>query len=561
MKKDVLNTHGHPFFYFRHNRNNILIFVHYQVNVFMNKSYRFFYLFFTCILLSACTTVPNELKLAEQLMETSPDSSLHILQKVNPRYLYHNSDKAFYALLLSQAQDKNDIGNESDSLISIATNYYKENEPEQAAYAWFYRSRIANNRGDAKARADALLKSKEFLYRTENHSLKGLVFGETGNMYKNQLDYDSSIVYHLLAYNEFIQVDDVRNSILGLINVANCYLNCSQKDSALVYLQKSEVLSNLTDDTILISTVYRNLGNTYLMKKDYRSAIDAFKKVPLTHQPLLDSNKWFLLANAYNKAGMYSMADQNLLMVTELGEMAPQYYRLKQAISKQSGDILMALNYAEKARLATDSLQKRKLDISFAGLEKKYNYQKLQLSNQKLIIKDKQQRIWLLTITIILFAGIILVLLWNNKVKNKQLKLDRELLEKEKENNLLLEKQLQFQKILLLNVENYRRQSIKRPADVYNSMTPTENPAFYEELIACMDIQYNNISQRLQNLYSSLTNHDILICCLLLAGFENGMIATILDIKNDSIRVHRTRLRKKLKLQNSESIVGFLRQF
>jgi hypothetical protein len=527
----------------------------------MTKFTNFFCLIFTFIVLSGCSTVPNELIIAEQLIETAPDSALHILRKLNGKTIKGAYNHALYALLMSRALDKNDIKVESDSLITLATDYFNESDPIHAGYAWFYRARIANNRGDAKERADGLLKSKEFIYHTENYSLKGLVFGEIGNMYNDQHDYDSSIVYHLLAYNEFRKADDIRNSILGLINVANCYLNYSLKDSALVYLHKAEVLSSRTHDTILVSTLYRNLGNIYLMKKDFKRAINVLEKIPLTHQSLLDSNKWFLLAYAYKQADMYSIADQYLSKITELGEMAPQYYRLKQAIFKQSGNILVALNYAEKARLATDSLQNRRLDISFAGLEKKYKYKNLQLSNQKHVIKEKQQRIWILTTTLILLVGILLVLLWNNKVKTRQLKLNAELIEKEKENNLLLEKQLQLQKILLLNVENYHRLSIKRPDNISNSLTPSDNPTLYEELIACMDIQYNNISQRLKKQYSNLTKDDIIISCLLLAGFETGMIATILDIKNDSVKVRRTRLRKKLNLQNTESIVGFLSQF
>jgi DNA-binding CsgD family transcriptional regulator len=141
------------------------------------------------------------------------------------------------------------------------------------------------------------------------------------------------------------------------------------------------------------------------------------------------------------------------------------------------------------------------------------------------------------------------------------LKLNKTIIEREKENNQLLEKQLKFQNILLLNVENFRRQSIQRHENVKNTLKITENRTFHEELIACMDLQFNNISQRLLNSFPELTNRDILICCLLLANFETGMIATILDVKNDSVRIHRTRLRKKLNLQNHENIIEFLSRF
>ena len=167
--------------------------------------------------------------------------------------------------------------------------------------------------------------------------------------------------------------------------------------------------------------------------------------------------------------------------------------------------------------------------------------------------------------------GAIIVLFWRNRVKSHQLKVQKQLLkqekdlvEKEKENINLLEQQLNMQNILLSNVEQYRKQSVKRPDDhegKRHGVSPILNQTFHEELIASMDIQYNEISIRLRNRFPDLTERDILICCLILADFDSGMIATILDVKNDSIRMHRTRLRKKLGLQNSENLTAYLRQF
>jgi DNA-binding CsgD family transcriptional regulator len=76
-----------------------------------------------------------------------------------------------------------------------------------------------------------------------------------------------------------------------------------------------------------------------------------------------------------------------------------------------------------------------------------------------------------------------------------------------------------------------------------------------------MDLQYKDISVRLREQYPNLTEREILICCLLLANFDTGMIASILDIKNESMNTNRTRLRKKLGLQNNHNLEEFLRVF
>jgi len=82
-----------------------------------------------CLCFFGCSLIPGELKTAEELMETSPDSALKVLRGIRRIQLINPADKALYALLMSQAYDKNDIKIESDSLISIAANYYDKKNP------------------------------------------------------------------------------------------------------------------------------------------------------------------------------------------------------------------------------------------------------------------------------------------------------------------------------------------------------------------------------------------------------------------------------------------------
>jgi len=141
----------------------------------------------------------------------------------------------------------------------------------------------------------------------------------------------------------------------------------------------------------------------------------------------------------------------------------------------------------------------------------------------------------------------------------------RSLMEKEKENNSLLQQQMKMQHLLLKSVEQYRTKAIKSSSsgDVDKSVGSKGSPmsVFYEELMNHIDATHRNISTRLVETYPTLTKRDILICCLLLANFDTGMIATILEVQTESINIHRGRLRKKLKLQNQEKLLHFLQTF
>jgi len=537
----------------------------------MNQSIRFILLILVSLVFFSCSHTSVKLKTAEQLMLTSPDSSLHILQKLRLNLFTSRSDKALYALLMSQALDKNSIEVKSDSLISIATSYFDDKDPIHAGYAWFYMARCANYRGDAKVQADALLKAQEFAEKANDYKLKGLVYGDKGNMYNSQGQYCNSVFFFKCAYEKFIKIKDYRNCILSSINIGYNYLQTTHSEKAITYFLLAEKNLVHYKDTLLLSTIYRCLGGAYYERGNYIQALTYYNRVPLTHQAFYDSNKFFLIANTYFKVGNIDSTRFYLNKMTMLQEMAPDYYRLWQTLYENKGNATKALYFSKRVTVVTDSLYKRKLDVSFAGLEKKYIYQGLQLSNKELIIENKQKNILLLIFMFILSTGAIGVLIWKNTIKTHKLRIQEKLLEheknlveKEKENINLLEKQLKIQNVLLSNVDQYRKNSFKRPlsSDAKQfGISPILNLTFHEELIASMDIQYNDISKRLIKHYPNLSERDILICCLLVADFDTGMISSILNIKNDSIRIHRTRLRKKLGLQNTDNLANFLRQF
>ena len=91
-------------------------------------------------LLAACTekTDYNTLLVrADSLMNLHPDSALNILESISTESLKTKADRAYYALLLTQARDKNYIVQTDDSLIRIAVRYYdsmRDNRMQARAY-------------------------------------------------------------------------------------------------------------------------------------------------------------------------------------------------------------------------------------------------------------------------------------------------------------------------------------------------------------------------------------------------------------------------------------------
>ena len=541
-------------------------------------NFRFLIYALLCIFLCSCYETPNGLNTADSLMESSPDSALQILKQIRPNKLYTSSNEAWYALLMSQALDRNDIKLETDSIIKTATDYYTGKEPERAAYAWFYYARIEGNRGNADQQANNLLKAQKFAQFTLNYKLQGLIYSEKAKMYESQKQYDSMIHYNRLSLYSFQLANSTQNCIINLINLGHGFMYSSRPDSAIPYYTAAGKMALTIRDTLMMSTVYKSIGTVYYLQKQFREALNYYKLAPITNIGVYDANKRYLMAKAYIETGELDSARILLTKIADPHEFAPDYYNLWLRIYEKEGNLKAALRTAVKITYIKDSVNDRKLSVSFAGLDKKYKYQGLQIENQNLVIKNKQRGIFLLFSLFVLCFSFVVALFWRLNIKKKQFDVQNELLgkekafveiekekvEKEKENSTLLEKQLKLQSILLLNIEQHRKNVIKRPGIWKNEskeMHPEQNNTFHKELIACMDLEYTDISHRLIVDFPSLTKRDILICCLLLAGFDTGMIATILDVKLESITKYRYRLRLKFQLQNSDNLVDYLRQF
>ena len=108
------------------------------------------------LLLNSCTRQHNHnilLVQADSLMEEYPDSALHILESIESQQLTVHADLAYYALLLTQARDKNYIVQTDDSLIRTAVQYYDSiGDVQMQAKAYYYKGciyRDANLCGEA----------------------------------------------------------------------------------------------------------------------------------------------------------------------------------------------------------------------------------------------------------------------------------------------------------------------------------------------------------------------------------------------------------------------------
>lgn len=100
------------------------------------------------VIISSCENakINEHMDKAEELMNEKPDSALIILKDLDKTKGLNDSQNARYALLYSQALDKNYIDETNDSLINIAVEYYNENGTAKEKFlSLYYQGRIYYN--------------------------------------------------------------------------------------------------------------------------------------------------------------------------------------------------------------------------------------------------------------------------------------------------------------------------------------------------------------------------------------------------------------------------------
>lgn len=160
----------------------------------MKQIYRLAYSLLSLIFIlftSACQQREKEnilLSAVDSLMSTRPDSALHLLESTCLSHMQTDADKAQYALLLTQAQDKNYIVPTSDSLIRIATKYYDstDNNIEMQAKAHYYLGRVYQELGNNSATIREFLIAIPLVKQSKNHKLLCMLYGNLGYVYQQQ---------------------------------------------------------------------------------------------------------------------------------------------------------------------------------------------------------------------------------------------------------------------------------------------------------------------------------------------------------------------------------------
>lgn len=179
-------------------------------------------------LLAACTETTGyntTLVQADSLMASHPDSALRMLQGIPAESLKTKADRAYHALLLTQARDKNYIVQTDDSLIRIAVRYYdsmRDNRMQaRVYYLWGSVCRDKNRQTEA---IEKYIRATDLAQKAGDEVLLGRIYANAGYIYYLQKFYAKADSIYRQAEQISIRLKDTSLQISSLAMQGNIQL-------------------------------------------------------------------------------------------------------------------------------------------------------------------------------------------------------------------------------------------------------------------------------------------------------------------------------------------------
>jgi hypothetical protein len=525
----------------------------------------------------------------ENLMPQHPDSALMLLEQIENKENLSRKDKAHYYLLLTEAQDKTFVKHETDSLITIATDYYEETDDlERKAKAWYCKGRINQDLNRPLKAQEYYLKSLRDEKQMKDYALLARINNHIGMLYIYQHVYEKAIPYLEQANNYFKMIHDTIGEAYVLRNLGRAYTVTQQLSKAIEVYREALPYAPSTGN----GTIPNELANIYLEEREYKAA------AKYIHQALQLFRTEESRFPAYLVLGRYYL---------ETAQLDSSEYYLQKALSSPSiqthAGALKYLSYVKEKQSAwiesialnkryeacRDSIDRIVETESIRRMDYFYNYQKIQealyLSQIKVMKKDKERYLYALIICACVFISLGIYSYWRRREKEikNQKKILEQTIEKQRQNNLRIKEEnrqqieklqeqliamekerqegwegqqlLQEKRVLEIHNESIdadeKRQSLRiaqmEDSDIYKKIHTEDCVKLTDDewraLEKLLDQTFNNFTARLKESYPKISYKEIQVCYLTKMKLSSTRMTEILRYNSSPLR---SRLYKKI---------------
>ncbi len=341
----------------------------------------------------------------ENLMPQHPDSALMLLEQIENKENLSRKDKAHYYLLLTEAEDKTYVTHTTDSLISIAADYYeKTDDLGRKAKAWYYKGRINQDLGHPLKAQEYYLKALRDEEKMEDHALLGRIHNHIGMLYAYQKVYEKALPFQKKAVENFHLLSDSTGQVFALRDLGRTFLMLGHQDSAIICNQKAIALMRKR----IIPSVYTELAGFYIDRQRLEEAHGLLRtSLQNVAKPQAKYPVYLVLGELYKKSGQIDSACfylQACINSAPLPETrAGGLFHLKE-IALEKGQWEQAALLSKQYELLKDSIEQGKNAESIRNVQAFYSYNEIEQDLwEARLYASKQKSFYSLLITACLF--------------------------------------------------------------------------------------------------------------------------------------------------------------
>lgn len=392
------------------------------------SSFKYAWLIISIIIsLISCTHNKNyptafqpELAKAEAMMYRYPDSALHILQGIQPDIPSENEQYATWALLMTQAQYKNQI-EQSDSLINIAYSYFtKHDNAQRKALALYYKGILRHESHHAEDALSFYLEAATEIEKTNDYQLGFLINSEVGLMYLYRKLNDYAMEYFEKAHHNAELSDNQTYIAFSFIYIARAFSQKKQYNKAIEYYEKAIKIGQVNNYPTILASAMNETSFLFLKTGENKKALQYAKdciKIKKTDQRIFSLGDTYRYLKMYDSAYFYL----NQACLSPNIHTARSAYQALYYISQEEKDYKKAVEYSNKLWFYQDSIGKTDRNKALIEMQEKYDQQKIiNENNLSQIKKDRIIRNVLIALIILSFIIAITNYLYQRKIVSQK---------------------------------------------------------------------------------------------------------------------------------------------
>lgn len=398
-------------------------------------------------------------------------------------------------------------------------------------------------------------------------ALLGLAQQYIGMLLLEQWSFDEAI--NMLNESAITTKDNP--TMLSYTNAAigRAYFIMDSTDKSIQYFKDAVGYAEQSGDNDVISVAYQNIGALYQEIGIYNQALDYIrlslrynneeKEIPRYH---LNLAYIFSNMNENDSCSYYENLLKNEIDSIEDQAMKTSIYYFLAKRAMDDNDYESAYHYYKNfAEMDIEMLEER-LQQNVLEIQKKYDYEKVQNEyNVKLL---RKHRLLMSSLFVTLITGMLLYIQTkiNLRKRKEELKMKDEILKFENEVLRLNEikddykRNLEWKYMLVysMTLMDRNKSNSESHYKMIKGRIYHNSETAFDAILKIFNEEHPGLAEQIKEKYPTLSDTEYKVCLMALTPFTSQESADILGKSINTVNKARTNIRKKLEIEENESI-------